>query len=346
MYKINSASDSRGDEQVYMQEFQNLLPRIMQYKQEHGGDLEGAFQAVTGKPWPAGRSVKLHNGMPEMTKDRTVKSVLGKYVAPIGAAAAAAFVPGLAPALMHSLGIGGGSSLPAGAGMTAAQGVEGAATTGLAGSGLAGSAGGLGAATVTAGGAALPTFGPLASGLVPAGAGAAPTALAANAGPTSMLGKAGSYMKELMGGKEGLGDLGKALGSFAETEAGNRETTGDFTQAHDRLMMEAQREQRANEQYLMNQVGQTQAIKDRQAYSPAKVTSGQLPSFGFGQKASSDAEKQAAGTLQEQVMRRLPPGGSYSPAPLEGYTKPGLGEKVGNWGSLVTSGLGFFGGKK
>lgn len=104
-YTINSAKDSKGDEQLYMEVFNRLAPQIQQYKQQHGGDLEGAFGAVTGTPWPDGRSVKMSHGVPEMTKDRTVKSVLGKYVAlPAAVAATAAFAPAALPALGHAMG--------------------------------------------------------------------------------------------------------------------------------------------------------------------------------------------------------------------------------------------------
>mgnify|MGYP001581377981 CR=1 FL=1 len=90
-YTVNSASDSRGDEHTFVRRFEQNQGAILAYKQQHGGDLEGAYRAVTGESWPAGRSVKIRNGRAEMTKDRTVKSVLGKYVAPIAGAVAAPF---------------------------------------------------------------------------------------------------------------------------------------------------------------------------------------------------------------------------------------------------------------
>lgn len=102
-YQLNTAKDSRGDEHLFMDQFQKRLPDILRYKREHGGDLEGAFQQVTGTPWPAGRSVKMNDGQPEMTKDRSVGSVLGKYVAPAGLAALAAFAPAALPAAGKAL---------------------------------------------------------------------------------------------------------------------------------------------------------------------------------------------------------------------------------------------------
>ena len=120
-YNLNSARDSRGDEHLYVEDFNKNRAAIEAYKRQHGGDLEGAYRAVTGRPWPSGRSVKISNGRPEMTKDRTVGSVLGKYVAPIGAGALTALtLGGGAPVLAGVLG-GGGTAGGAAAGGGAAM---------------------------------------------------------------------------------------------------------------------------------------------------------------------------------------------------------------------------------
>ena len=87
-----------------MEVFNRLRPQIEGYKRQFGGDLEGAFQKVTGTPWPQGRSVKISGGMPQMTKDRTFKSVLGKYIAaPAAIGLTAAFAPGALPAVGKAL---------------------------------------------------------------------------------------------------------------------------------------------------------------------------------------------------------------------------------------------------
>lgn len=121
-YTLNSAKDSQGNEHEFVRNFQERMPEILAYKREHGGDLEGAYGAVTGVPWPAGRSVKLKDGQPEMTKDRTVKSVLGKYVAaPAAIGLTAAFAPGALPAVGKAML--GGSKLASIAGVTKAAGL-------------------------------------------------------------------------------------------------------------------------------------------------------------------------------------------------------------------------------
>ena len=99
-YTPNAARDSVGDERRFMQRFQQHQAAIVAYKQRYGGDLEGAYRAVTGESWPSGRSVKIKNGIAEMTKDRTVKSVLGKYIAgPAAVIGASIFAPQLLPSI-------------------------------------------------------------------------------------------------------------------------------------------------------------------------------------------------------------------------------------------------------
>ncbi len=111
-YQLNSAKDASGHEELFVQKFKANQAKIVAYKNAHGGDLEHAYQAVTGEPWPEGRSVKIKNGQPEMTKDRTVKSVLGKYVLPAAAAV-------IAPYALSALAGGGGAAAAGAAGSSA-----------------------------------------------------------------------------------------------------------------------------------------------------------------------------------------------------------------------------------
>lgn len=112
----------------YLQDFMRNQVAIEAYKRTRGGSYEDAYRAVVGTPWPDGRSVKISNGQPEMTKDRTFKSVMGKYVLPIAAGAVGGFgLAGMGP-LGGVLGLGGGGTA-AGAGETAAGVGGGAAST-------------------------------------------------------------------------------------------------------------------------------------------------------------------------------------------------------------------------
>ena len=107
-YTVGSAKDARQDkgftEADVLGRFVARQAEIEAFKRKYGGDLENAYQRVTGEAWPAGRSVKIKNGRAEMTKDRTLKSVALKYVAaPAAIAATAAFAPGALPAIGHAL---------------------------------------------------------------------------------------------------------------------------------------------------------------------------------------------------------------------------------------------------
>lgn len=107
-------------------------------RREHGwkDPLEHAFKVVTGVDWPAGRGLKLTNGQAEITGDRTFKSILGRYVAPIGAAAATAFgVPGLFPGLLTGGGATGGAATGVAEQMAQAGGYGTAAAGGGTGAG-------------------------------------------------------------------------------------------------------------------------------------------------------------------------------------------------------------------
>ncbi len=140
-YTPNSAKDARGDEHLFLQEFTARRAEIEASKRQHGGDLEAAFQRVTGKPWPAGRSVKISHGVPEMTKDRTVRSVLGKVVLP---AAAAALTGGAALGVGPLAGVLGGVGAAGAAGGAGGAGTAAAAAPSLlsrVGGFLAGNAG-------------------------------------------------------------------------------------------------------------------------------------------------------------------------------------------------------------
>jgi len=128
---------AQGDEQLFLDDFRKNQAAIEAAKRQFGGDLEGAYQRVTGKPWPAGRSVKLSGGVPIITKDRSAKSVLGKVgqVAAIAAPIVAApFTGGMSLAAIGALSGAAGAKLSgagwrgtlAGAGLGAIPGLGGA----------------------------------------------------------------------------------------------------------------------------------------------------------------------------------------------------------------------------
>lgn len=242
-YTLNSAKDSSGQEQLYMELFNRMRPQIEQYKQQHGGDLEGAFGAIAGTPWPSGRSVKISHGQPEMTKDRTIGSVLGKWVAPIaGGALTALTLGGAAPALAGLFGGGGGGVTGGGLG-------TGALASGAAvpGAGMASGVGGgsmLGS-LVGAGGAKGIGGSVMKNMLVKSGAGALQGGLQ-NGFKGALTGAASGATGALPGG------IGKVLSATGQSGIGgdimssimNRGQNEQFTPGQDALTQRDQVQQR------------------------------------------------------------------------------------------------------
>jgi hypothetical protein len=165
--------------------------------------------------------------------------------------------------------------------------------------------------------------------------------------PNGSSGQPGSAMAGLLGPQrgQGLADAASLLGAFSSGEKANRGLEGQFTQNHDRLMMDAQRERNTNESDAMKKLGQTSyLIGGGSQFKPPTLSIGgktyNSPNLGFGPVAPSAAEKAGAGALQNQLQARLSPGGSYTPAPVGDYARPGTAEKIGSYGGLITGGLG------
>ena len=138
-YTPNSMNANGVNEGTFQELYTQNKEAIDAYVRAHPGGKdprEAAFKAVTGQPWPEGRGV---NSSGQMTKDRTVKSVLGKYVAPIAAGVAAPFA---LPALLGAGGAAGASGLAADVGSAmAVPGTVGTAAGAGAGSTIAAIAG-------------------------------------------------------------------------------------------------------------------------------------------------------------------------------------------------------------
>ncbi len=266
-YKLNSAKDSQGDEDQYVQDFIANQAAIEQYKRANGGDLEHAYQAVTGKPWPAGRSVKIKHGTAEMTKDRTVKSVLGKYVAPIAAGVAAPFIL----PLIAGAGGAGGAALASGTGLTVPT--------------VSGTAGGLLGATGTIGGMALP-----ASTL---GAG---TAAATAAGTAAATGGLKAAAGKLVENKLLQGGVAAAAGALPDKSSATSTTTATIDPAfqglRDRLL--ALTAQRLNSSADLSGYGASGIQNINHAYDVARQSSdNNLTARGLGTSPVAGAVDQS-----------------------------------------------------
>lgn len=144
---------------------------------------------------------------------------------------------------------------------------------------------------------------------------------------------------------QGYADLSSVLGGFSKGEKADRTLRGDWTQNYDRLMLEAQQARERAEQDALAKLASTNYIKSGGAtYRPASLMIGgrlqQLPTFGFGPRGVSDAQRASAESLESQLTARLQPGGSYTPTDVSQYAKPGIMERLGSYGGAVSGGIG------
>lgn len=158
----------------------------------------------------------------------------------------------------------------------------------------------------------------------------------------------GSFIDQLLGNPQGWADASSVLGSLSSGEKANRLLKGNFTQNYDRLMMDAQTNRNQNESDALRKLGQTGYITSGGSpFKPPTISlNGQsrtTPDFGYGPQAPSEMEKQGASALQDQLVKRLQPGGSYTPQPLEGYANPGTLENLSSYGGAASGGVGALG---
>ena len=153
-----------------------------------------------------------------------------------------------------------------------------------------------------------------------------------------------SRIGDLLKDPSNLADLAKAVGSYGQTQAGNRETTGNFTKDYDRLRLAAEQDRRLAEADALKKLAQGAYIQGGgNPYTPPKIPGLYIPSYGFGPKAPAPIMQQAAQTLEGQLMARLQPGAGFQPTPLSSYAKPGTGEKISNIASIAIPALGWLG---
>jgi hypothetical protein len=229
----------------------------------------------------------------------------------------------------------------AGAALPAAEGT-GAALAGGTGATLAGMTGG----PVVAGG--IPTISGLGAGAtgLTSGMAASTPAVTGMSGVTGTGGALSGLLGDHKDIAGGLSDLGKTIGSATSAAASNRGLAGEFQQKYDQLMLDAQANQRTNESDAMRKLAQTDYINQGGShYNPASPFSIGGKSYdntdlGFGPTPIGPGQSEGAQTLQSQLLKRLQPGGSYTPTNPSTFTKPGTGETIGNWVGPAISGLG------
>lgn len=163
-------------------------------------------------------------------------------------------------------------------------------------------------------------------------------------------------------GQQSMADLSSILGGFSSGEKANRIVEGNFTGDFDRMMLDRERDQnligiqaaenrRADESDAIRKLGITGYLSrgGSDFKMPTFNLSGEQRtpvSFGIGPKPASEAQVAGAKTLEQQLLKRLEPNGSfqpqwnYQPHPLESYATPGLAENIGSYGGAIVGGLG------
>lgn len=154
----------------------------------------------------------------------------------------------------------------------------------------------------------------------------------------------GGSLLSKFGTPNSLETIGKGLGAFSQAQANNRGAGNDDTSRYDQTRIAAQTARAQDETQSLKHLSQTGYILGGgSTFKPPSPTINghtyDLPDLGLGPAPITPEMKAGAGDLQGQLLGRLKPGGTVTPTPPQ--TKPGFGENLGNFGSLIASGIGF-----
>lgn len=118
--------------------------------------------------------------------------------------------------------------------------------------------------------------------------------------------------------------IGAAAGAGSQASAQNRGTKLQALMDQDLMRLRVRDDQRTMERDALKKLAQTGYLKaGGSTFQPSTPYS-----YSFAPRAASDAQKQAASTLEEELMKRMAAG----PMPLSDYAqqmKPGFWEKFG-----------------
>lgn len=154
-----------------------------------------------------------------------------------------------------------------------------------------------------------------------------------------------SIIQRLMDGKNGqsLADIGSLFERFGNDEAAKRMSDFNMQDRYNQDALAAQQDRRAQEADAMRKIQQAGYIKSGGApfdASKIQLSGGRsLPSFNFPRAPITDEAKQAAGMLEQTMLERLGPNGSFTPKPVEDFQRRGVGEQIGRWGGIGTTAL-------
>lgn len=159
---------------------------------------------------------------------------------------------------------------------------------------------------------------------------------------------AGSAIQNMLS-PNSMSYLSSVLGGFSSGQKANRVLQGQLSQNYDKNMMEAQQLRNQNESDALKKLAITNFIlngKQAQVAPSLALNGGQHSTYSGnlqGVTPVSAAQQQGAQALQNQLVPRLSPGGSYTPQPLSSYATPGTAENVGSYGALGAGLLGTLG---
>jgi hypothetical protein len=134
-------------------------------------------------------------------------------------------------------------------------------------------------------------------------------------------------------GINGYTMAGQAMQGLANSAFNNRELQGKMTQGYDKLMLDAQKARDEDESQSLKHLATTNYLQNNGGAGLAA-----LSPYAHLTPVSA-AQKQGAANLEGQLVKRLAPGGTYTPQPLD-YAKPGTMENIGNYGGAAVAGLG------
>ena len=150
---------------------------------------------------------------------------------------------------------------------------------------------------------------------------------------------AGGMMSSLMqpSGGSSWADASQVLAGLAGGEKANRLSSGPLIQGYDQLMLQAQRDKASTEGDALKKLAITKYLTS----GGSKFDMSSLPyQYGGPPTAPSEAQVTGATSLQDQLLKRLEPGGTYTPQDHKQYSKPGMMEKIGQYGGVATGGIG------
>lgn len=134
--------------------------------------------------------------------------------------------------------------------------------------------------------------------------------------------------------KVGLNLLGVGAGAASQSAASNRGTQLQALMDQDAMRLRARDDQRTGETDAMRKLAQTGYIQR----GGANFKSTTPYSYSFAPQGSTDAQKQGAATLEQELLKRLQ-GGAMQLSDYGKQMKPGFWERLGGFVAPIATGI-------